>query len=241
VTASATSPPILGSVVGAGSGAPSAISPGEIISLYGSGIGATPSGPLLDATGKVATTLAGTQVLIGNIAAPLIYESSGQVNAIVPYEVGTTGTATVQLVAAGLQTAAWAIPLAPSAPSIFTLSGSGLGPGAIVNQDGSINSPSNPAPRGTAIQIYATGGGQTSPVSSTGSVAQSAANLSLPVTLMIGGVNAQILYAGNAPGEVEGVIQINAIISQSSATGIAPVILTIAGVSSPPGVTVAIQ
>jgi uncharacterized protein (TIGR03437 family) len=227
VTATAAMPPILASVVSAASGLPSPLAPGEIITLYGTGIGATP-------TAKLSTTLAGTQVLIDNIAAPLIYESSGQVNAIVPFETGTTGTATVQVIAAGLKTAAWEIPLAPSAPSMFTLSGSGLGPGAIVNQDGSINSASNPAPRGSTIQIYATGGGQTTPLSSTGAVAPTAASLSLPVTLTIGGANAQVLYAGNAPSEVEGVIQINAVVPSGATPGAMPVVLSIGGVTSPP-------
>ncbi len=241
VTASATFPPILASVVRAASGAPSAISPGEIISLYGTGIGSTPSGMTLDATGKVPTTLGGTQVLINNIAVPLIYASSSQVNAIVPYEVGS-GAATVQVVAGGMPTGTWSVPVAPSAPSIFTLSGSGVGPGAIVNQDGSINSASNPAARGTAIQIYATGGGQTSPLSSTGVVAQTASSLALPINVSIGGANAQVLYAGNAPGEAEGVVQINAIVPQNVAPGAAlPILLTVGGIPSPTTATIAVQ
>ena len=111
-----------------------------------------------------------------------------------------------------------------------------------MNQDGSINSASNPASPGTFIQIYATGGGNTSPTSSTGSVAQSALNLSVKPTVTIGGIDAQVLYAGSAPGEVNGVVQINAVIPQSVASGISlPVLVTIGGVPSQPGVTVAIQ
>jgi uncharacterized protein (TIGR03437 family) len=242
VTASTVSPPILGSVVSAASGTPSAISPGEIISLYGTGIGSMPSGLLLGAAGNVVTTLAGTQVMINNIAAPLIFASSGQVNAIVPYEVGTSNAATVQVIAGGLQTGIWTIPLDSAAPSIFTQSASGVGQGAIVNQDGSINSASNPASPGTAIQIYITGGGQTSPLSSTGTVAQMPANLALPINVTIGGLNAQVLYAGNAPGEVEGVVQINVTVPQNAIPGIAlPILVTIGGVMSETGVTVAIQ
>lgn len=240
VTASPAFPPILGSIVGAASGMPSAISPGEIITLYGTGIGSTPTGLTVTA-GKVATTLSGTQVLIDNAPAPLIYESSSQINAIVPYEAGAGGMATVQVITGGLETATWAIPLAPSALSIFTATGSGVGQAAVVNQDGSINSASNPAPRGTAIQIYATGGGQTSPPSSTGSVAQAAENLALFTTVTIGGVNAQVLYAGSAPGEVDGVVQINAIVPPGATPGSVPILVTIGGVPSQTGVTIAIQ
>jgi uncharacterized protein (TIGR03437 family) len=190
VTASPTFPPILASVVNAASGLPSALSPGEIISLYGTGLS--------------------SQVLIDNIAAPVIYASSSQVNAIVPFEV--SGTVTVQ---------DWAMPLAPAAPGIF----------AIENQDGSVNSPSNPAARGTEIQIFATGGGQTSPPSSTGTVAQTAASLTLPVTVTIGGANAQVLYAGNAPGEIEGLVQINVVVPPTAPSG--DVQINIGGIASP--------
>jgi uncharacterized protein (TIGR03437 family) len=172
----------------------------------------------------------------------MIFTSTGQVNTIVPYEVGTSGTATVQVVAGGIQSGSWAEPLAPSAPSIFTYGAVGIGQGAIVNQDGSINSAANPASRGTAIEIYATGGGQTSPSSSTGSVARGAASLTLPVTVTIGGVNAQVLYAGNAPGEVEGVVQINVAVPPNVTPGLAlPVLVTIGGISSQTAVTAAIQ
>jgi uncharacterized protein (TIGR03437 family) len=216
-------------VVGSGSEITGSLAPGELISIFGTALGGPPQSN-------------STQVMIGGTAAPLIYASPNQVNAIVPFEAGSTGTATVQVIAAGVQSGTWAIPLAPSEPSVFTISASGVGPGAIVNQDGSINAPSNPAARGTFIQIYATGGGQTSPPSSTGTVATGAAGLTLPVTVSIGGVNAQVLYAGNAPGEFEGVVQINAIVAQSATPGPAlPVIVTIGGAASQTGVTVAVQ
>ena len=150
-----------------------------------------------------------------------IYASAKQLNVIVPSGTPSAGTATLQVsILGGSPTATWQIPLAPSAPAIFTLSGSGVGPGAIVNQDGTINSPSNPAPRGTAIEIYATG-------------------IAAPATVTIGGVNAQVLYTGN---EVQGLVQINAMVPQSLTPGTAlPVVLTIGGATSQAGVTVAVQ
>jgi uncharacterized protein (TIGR03437 family) len=244
VLATATSPPTLASVVNAASGLPSAISPGEIISLYGTGLGTpVPQTATIPPGGGGEGAIAYTNVLINNGSIDVIYTSSGQLNAIVPSATGTSGTATIQMSAElSIPTAIWAIPLAPAAPGIFTLSGSGAGPGAIVNQDGSINSPTNPAPRGTAIQIYVTGGGGTSPASNAGDVAQTAASLILPVTVTIGGVDAHVLYAGNAPGEVVGLVQINAVIPQSLTPGTAlPILVTIGGVSSQTGVTVAIQ
>jgi uncharacterized protein (TIGR03437 family) len=243
VAASPTAPPSMSAIVSSGSAIPGSIAPGELISIFGAGLGTAPTTLQLTASGNVATTLNGTQVLINDTPAPLIYSSSGQVNAIVPFAVANdvNGAVFVQVTANGLPTAVWTLPIAPSTPSVFTLSASGVGNGAIVNQDGSVNSPSSPAAPGSAIQIYATGGGAAS-VSTTGAVAQSAAQLTLPVTVSIGGVNAQVLYAGNAPGEVEGVVQINVVVPQGLTPGAAlPVLVTIGGAASQSGVTIAIQ
>jgi uncharacterized protein (TIGR03437 family) len=148
----------------------------------------------------------------------------------------------VQLVEGGIQSGAWGVPVIPAASAIFTANASGVGEGAIVNADGSVNGPFNPASRGTAIKIYCTGGGQTSPPSTTGALAPGAAMLNLPVTVTIGGLNAQVLYAGSAPGEVSGVVQINAVVPQTLTPGTAlPVQISIGGIPSQTGVTVAIQ
>ncbi len=230
VTASANAPPLMTAVVASGSALAGAISPGELISIYGQGVGGVPTDLQLDSTGKVATTLAGTQVTINGVAAPVVYTSIDQVNAIVPYE--ASGIANVQVTYAGTASQPWAIPVAPSAPSVFTIGSTGVGAGAIVNSDGSVNSPSNPASRGSAIQIYATGGGQTSPASSTGAVATGAAGLTLPYSVSIGGANTQVLYAGSAPGEVEGVVQMNVVVP-SSVTGVSLlVVVTVGGITS---------
>ncbi len=219
VTASLGSPPATAAIVNAASEAPTSIAPGEVISLFGTGLGAAVNGLTLNAGGKVATSLGGTQVLINGVAAPLIYASPSQLNVIVPYEVTGSTIANIQVQWGGLPSAEWGIPVAPSSPAIFTIPENGAGQAAVLNQDNSVNSSSNPAARGTVIQIYATGGGQTSPASSTGSVAPAEANLTLPVTVTIGAANAQVVYAGNAPGEAEGVVQINAVVPQSVMPG----------------------
>jgi len=242
VTASLGNPPATAAIVNAASEAPTSIAPGEIITIFGTGVGTVLSGLTLDANDTVSTSLGGAQVLINGVAAPLIYASPSQLNVIVPYEIAGGEIANVVVQSAGLQSAAWGIPIAASSPAIFTIPENGAGQGAVLNQDNSVNSATNPAARGSVIQIYATGGGQTSPASSTGSVAPAKANLALPVTVSIGGANAQVVYAGSAPGEVEGVVQINAIVPQSVTPGAAlPVVVTVGGVGSQAGVTVAIQ
>ena len=50
-----------------------------------------------------------------------------------------------------------------SSPGIFTLNSSGSGQAAVVNENGTVNGPENPAPRGTVVSIYGTGEGQTTP------------------------------------------------------------------------------
>lgn len=241
VTASLASPPTSAAILNAASEAPSAITPGEVITLFGSGLGAAASGLTIAPNGTVSTTLGGAQVLINGVAAPLIYVSPSQVNAIIPYEVGS-GIANIQVNWNGAQSAAWGIPIASSSPAIFTTASDGVGQAAVLNQDNSVNGASNPAARGTVVQIYATGGGQTSPAASTGSVTKVAAQLALPVTVTIGGVSAQVLYAGSAPGEVEGVVQLNVVVPASVTPGAAlPLLVTIGGVASQAGVTLAVQ
>lgn len=243
VTASPSSPPAMAAIVSAGSLKPGVISPGEIITIFGSGIGPPATGLALDASGKVATTLSGTQVLINGVPAPLTYASVAQLNAIVPYEVGTAGTATIKVVTNGLESAAWGVPLAPSAPSIFTLGAAGAGQAAVLNQDNSVNGTASPAAPGTTIQIYATGEGLTSPPGVTGSVIHSDLKTPvLPYSVTIGGVDATVLYAGSAGESVAGLFQVNAVIPPGVMPGPAvPVSLKVGNATSPPGVTIAVQ
>ena len=243
VTASPDSPPILAAIASAASETSGAIAPGEIISLFGSGIGPAPTGFTLDAAGKVATNLSGTRVLINGVAAPLIYASVGQINAIVPYEVGVSGTASIQVISNGIPSAAWGVPLAESAPSIFTIDGTGLGQGAVLNQDNSVNGASNPAARGTVISIFATGEGLTSPPGVTGSVTGSDTKAPiLRVTVEIGGVAAMVQYSGSAPFEVAGLLQVNALVPPEVHPGSnVPVLLTIGAAQSQDRVTIAVR
>jgi trimeric autotransporter adhesin len=242
-TATPAMPPILSSIVNAASGTAGAIAPGEIITLYGTGIGPSPTSYMLETGGRLATNLSGTSVLINGVPAPLLYASAGQVNAIVPYEVGTSGTATIQVTSNGVTSATWGVPVVSSAPAPFTLTGSGVGGAAVLNQDNSVNGPSNPAGRGTVIQIFATGAGLTSPPSITGSVTQSTPYLPMiPIAVRIGGVAADVQFEGSAPDAVSGLLQVNVAIPQGAPTGPAVAIVFQAGDwQSPAGVTIAVQ
>jgi uncharacterized protein (TIGR03437 family) len=243
VTPSASHPPVLAAVVNAASSAAGAIAPGEIIAIFGTGIGPAPTGLTLDAAGKVATNSGGTELLINGIPAPLIYVSATQVNAIVPYEVGTKGSASLQIVSGGVLSGIWNIAVASTAPAIFSIGSTGLGLAAVLNQDNSVNGPSNPASRGTLIQIYGTGEGLTSPPGITGSVTGSNPNKPvLSVVVAIDGVNAAVQYAGSAPNAVAGLFQVNAAVPQSVTSGPAiPISMAVGGVSSQNGMTIAVK
>jgi uncharacterized protein (TIGR03437 family) len=246
VTATPGDPPILTAVVNSASETPGPIAPGEFIAILGSGLGATPAVAALDASGDFGTDIGETEVLIGGIKAPLIYASASQVNALVPFDVETSGTVSVQVVSiAGRNRAnsgTWDVPLASAAPAIFTAGSTGVGQAAVLNQDSSVNSASNPAARGSTIQIFGTGGGQTMPASVSGALAPPGETLEQSVQVTIGGVNAVVSYAGAAPGEVNGLVQINAAVPQSVTPGPSlPIALKIASISSPTGPTIAVQ
>jgi uncharacterized protein (TIGR03437 family) len=235
-------PPILTGVVNAASEAPAAISPGEIITLFGIGLGASPGQFALDSSGRVPAAVGGSTVLINGQAAPILYASSGQVNAIVPYEAGATGTATIQVVWNGIASQPWGVPLAPSTPGIFTAGSLGIGQAAALNQDNSVNSASSPAARGSVVQFFGTGEGFTSPANVTGGVTGGGNSTTLPVTVTIGGVNAMVTYQGSAPGEVSGVLQVNAVVPAGVTPGAAvPVVISVGGRPSQAAVTLAVR
>ncbi len=242
-------PPVISQVVNAASGIAGGVSPGEIATIRGFGVGAPGAANLqIEPSGRLATQVNGTEVTFDGQPAPLLYTSANQTNLIVPYEVATRTTTRLQVSYKtdddSRHTAEWVVPVVNSAPGIFTLDATGTGQAAVINEDGTVNSAANPAHRGSVISIYATGEGQTAPDGVTGSVAGSAATAHplQPVTVTIGGEEAVVQYAGSAPGEVAGLLQVNAFVPDKVTPGPAvPVTLTIGGVPSQPTVTITVD
>ena len=237
------SPTIVTSVANAASYQQDAVSPGELVAIFGSNLGPpTATGLTLDSSGIVSTRLAQTRVLFDGIPVPLIYVSDTQVNAIVPF--GLTADSTqVSVEYQGLSSDSLTLAVAPATPGIFSADGSGAGAGVIVNQDGTINSTQYPAPPGSVVTLYATGAGLMSPLGPDGSVvaADALPQASSPVTAIVGGVAAEILYAGGSPGLVQGVLQVNLRIPDAVPSGDAvTLVLRAAGRDSQSGITVAI-
>ena len=238
---SAQAAPVLSQVVNAASGAPGAVSPGELISLFGTNLGPVTPGLLtLTAQGSVGTTLSGVQVMFNGNPAPLIYVSATQINAVVPYEVSGLATTSVVVTFNGVAAAALQLNVVAAAPGIFFFPNGTQA--AALNQNGSGNGTASPAAKGSTIVLYATGEGQTNPLGVTGSV--TGATLKKPtaaVSVTVGGLPATVAYAGSAPGLVSGVLQLNVIVPTGVASGVVPVVLTIGGVATQQNVTVAIQ
>jgi uncharacterized protein (TIGR03437 family) len=194
-----------------------------------------------DASGMLSTTLGTVQVLFNSTPAPLFYVQANQINAQVPYEMAGMAAAQLQIVYQGATVAQMQVSLADASPALFTLS-NGAGNAVVVNQDGSINSDQNPAPRGSIIVLYATGVGQTSPAGVTGQAAAAPyPQPVLPVTLTMADIPANILFAGEAPGFV-GLLQINAQVPSGFVpTGDLAVVLSVGMYQSPEGVTIAVE
>lgn len=224
------------------------LAPGLIFAVKGTSLGPTiPSGPQLDpGTGLVATTVAGVQVLVRGIPAPLTYVSATQINAVAPYEIVSSvgGAVPVQVIYNGVPGTVLNASVLATSPGIINFD-DGAGQGAIVNSDGSLNSTNNPAARGSLVSIYATGEGQTNPAGIDGRVANDAVDaLPRPVAsvgVTIAGVPCDVKYAGTAPGAVAGVLQVNVIVPASVFPGNVALVLTIGNQPSQPGIGIAVQ
>ncbi len=233
--------PVVTGLANAASYSNGSIAPGEIVDIFGQNLGPqTLAAGSYDQSGKLLVGLAGMEVTFNGVPAPIVYASAPVMAVIVPFEVSANSQAAMQVTYDGVPSQPVTYNVVPSAPGIFTDDSSGSGQAAILNQDYSLNSATNPAPQGSYISVYATGGGQTNPPDSTGATAQGAAGVTLPVTATIGGQNAPVLYAGHAPEEVAGVMQVNLQVP-TGITGDQPVIITIGGVASQTTATVAVQ
>jgi uncharacterized protein (TIGR03437 family) len=195
------------------------IAPGELLTLLGNhfgpdtGIAATPG-----ANGNLPTQLGGVQVFMGGVPVPLLYVQSQQINAQAPFELTPGQSVAFHVEYQGASTATAGGSIAEQSPDLFRLAPAPSGtnaPGLIFNQDGTLNSPSNPAAVGSVVWTFGTGGGLFSPALATGSIAPLAplSYLALPPTVLIDdGTPAQVQYAGSSPTLPSGVFQINFVV-----------------------------
>jgi uncharacterized protein (TIGR03437 family) len=224
------------------------LAPGEIFTISGSGIGpARGVSAVPDSSGQYPASLAGVQVLIDGIPAPLLFAEASEIHGVAPFELAGVLPSTVEVRYNGQSAPLLDAPGAQVNPAIFMVGGQG----AIVNQDGTVNTPSNPARLGSIVSIYATGTGwlESSPLgppgSGTGVRNGQVTPLPPPYFLVentpqvtFAGVQGMVLWAGSAPGLIAGVTQINvqlpATLPAETNLAAAPVALNSPGVLSPP-------
>jgi uncharacterized protein (TIGR03437 family) len=235
------------------------VSPGEMITIYGlglgpaSGVSLTVSDPI--ATSLPASTAAATSVSIDGKPAPLLYTSENQVSCIVPFGVTTGGQVNVSVTYNSISSTVPAkVNVVAADPGLFTLNYSGSGQGAILNfnpatGDYTLNGPTNLAIKGTTWAVlYLTGYGLTSCVNipatattpaSTCNNAATEANLiggdvspNLPVAVTIGGIAAPGATVQAPIGSVPGLMQVNVLVPAGVASGNVPVVVSVGAAGS---------
>ena len=149
----------------------------------------------------------------------------------------------MQVAYQGKSTNAITMAVSPASPGLFTVAQNGSGQGCILNQDYSLNSAANPAARGEIVMIWGTGGGPTVPASTDGQFTTGTYPIvPPPVTATVGGLDAEVIWAGAAPGMVAGINQFNVRVPSGAASGKnVPIILKVGSVASPATVTLAVK
>ena len=221
-------------VLGAGASAPNVLavvnaetskpgsSPGALVSVYGTNLAGAVAGTVGN---PLPYTLGGVTATVNGLPAPLLYVSPNQINLQIPYAAGA-GPAVIGVtsngLAGGLQTQ-----LVAASPGLFLESNGNL--------------IGNPVPKpGDSLALYATGVGEVSPQlksawsPTAGTALASLPKPMLPVSVTVGGVQAIVPFLGITPGLV-GTAQINFTVPMSVPAGKQPVVVTVAGVSSPAG------
>jgi len=194
------------------------IAPGELVNIGGANLG--PANAVIAPAGNLPTSLGGVQVNFDGTPAALSYVSSNLLVAQVPFGVKPGGTASMTVSYQNSTGIAVPLVVANAVPGIYTQSADGTGVGSVVNPDGSLNSSTHPAARGSYVALYATGLGAVSPALANGQAAPLAplSTTATPVSAVVDGYPASVTFAGAAPSLV-GVYQVNLLIPQLAGSG----------------------
>ncbi len=215
--------PQINAVTSAASYAANGVAPGELLTIFGGTLGPATLTTFSLVNNVVPTQLANTRVLFDGVAVPVIYTQAGQASVIAPFSLEGKTVTRVVVEYLGFQSTPLVLPVLSSKPALFTVDASGEGAGAILNENSSVNSTSNRAARESVVVLYMTGGGAMNPAGLEGRVAAGTSSLTQLVQVTINGSPATILYAGNAPGLVEGVVQINVRLPFNTTSGLNPI------------------
>lgn len=209
------------------------LAPGSIAAIFGAnlteGLNAClppACNPTFRTDKRLNTTLAGTQVLVNGIPAPIYYASPVQIGFQIPTELSAGGTATVQVTAAGQSSTPSTVNIAQFAPGVFF---TGTNVGAVTHADGSAVTTANPAAQGETVIIYGSGFGATAPAVATGLLSTGTTNTITSATATIDGLPATVNFSGLANCCV-GLNQVNVVVPTTVrvATNV-PVVVSVGG------------
>ncbi len=211
LTVSGPVPPQLGAFLNAAGfqNVPGAlgVAPGELLTIFGTNL---PQAP---------------KVTFGANVAPILYADANQINLVVPFGVEPP-VVTVSVEGAGSCLA----PVLLASPALFTADDSGTGQLAALNQDGSVNSGANPAKAGAVVSVFLTGAGAMMPPLADGQLGPLQPPYPAPVLAVsadVNNVSVPVLFAGQAPLLVAGVVQVNLQIPENTGSGNAGVSVTL--------------
>jgi len=222
------------------------LSPGGIFSIFGEHVGPETEqgslGRLNPISGDLMRTTGDTIVLVNGVPAALFFARQDQINAQAPFEIAGAATAEIVVSYRFAPGAPVTMPVAAANPAMFTFPD---GTSAIaLNQDGTLNTASDPAPRDSIVAIFGTGQGVVDPLIETGERAAAAEPLNRvtsDVSAMIGGAGSEVLFSGMAPGFV-GLVQVNVRVPLEAEAGPQiPLKIDIGGASTQPGLTLAVE
>jgi uncharacterized protein (TIGR03437 family) len=234
------------------------IAPGEILSIFGSGLGpatltlATPSGGAYPTSLGSPATLVEFELSTGVwTPAPIILVQANQINAVAPFTLPATADLNLRVTYNSISSTSFVFDGVVASPGLFTIDSSGRGQAAALNYDAtkavySLNSASNPAAKGSTVVFFGTGGGATSPLPSPeGQVIPTSGTVptvSGAVSVTIGGDGATVQSATAVPGSIAGLMQLNVTVPTTVKAGKdLPVVVSIAGQASNAYATIAVK
>ncbi|MEO8662959.1 MAG: hypothetical protein ABI693_31150 [Bryobacteraceae bacterium] len=235
--------PVIHGITDAAGFATDGFAPGNAISIFGANLGPEPYVTFaLNGSGGVDPVLAGVNVTVDGVPAIVLLSWKQQLNAIMPFSAKTAGNADVVVEYNGRKSAAFPLPMVPSAVKLFTANAQGTGRAAALNQDFSVNKETHPAGKGEVVQLFGTGGGIVAPAVVEGGIAANTLSwVTLEYAATVNGVSARVYYAGTAPGLLFGVYQFNVQLPADVATGPATIVIKIGESQTQSDITVFVK
>jgi uncharacterized protein (TIGR03437 family) len=138
------------------------IAPGEIVTLFGNGLGPQ-QGIQTQATLQTPfpTQEAGVEVTFDGKPAPLLWVQDEQINAVAPWSLTPDQNTEVCVSRNNVKTNCLTRPVGQTSMGVFL---------AKLNQDGTVNSAKNPAAPGSVVVVFATGMGPIAPAQADGAL-----------------------------------------------------------------------